>query len=482
MGYEVRPPEVFVPEDDPFQNDRLDRRQTAEALSRFIGTIDGPCVISLDAGWGMGKTTFLRMWQEHLRHQGFPVVMFNAWDNDFANEPFLALSEELQCALGDDGNGEGEEGGRLKEATIRVLANATPSLVRAAATMVTGGAVGDIAAGVVEHAMAVAEQDLTRYGAAKAAMKEFRDALEVAAAGRAPAESVSPPHVVLIDELDRCRPSYAVELLEVLKHLFVVKGVVFVLAVYRSQLEHAVKALYGAEFKAEVYLRRFFDVDMRLPDVNRDRFIDAQMEAIWQQLHAIRDIEADGWRQHEVVLDWTRRFIGSPEVDLRTAQQALQRLGLVLAMLEGDPAEAMLTAMLALILRTRDRDLYEQFVNREVDDEAIGNAVFDWVDPGFRTSAGGVRLEVTIIMAAMEVPPEAGGGVNEDLSGLYRLYHRFFTDQNFHAPDLDTDRSRIVYRSVHDAMRRVRTGRYPSFTDVVRRMELVVGDGHDMPA
>ena len=56
MGYEVRPVEVGVPADDPFQNDCLDRRQTAKALSRFIGTVNGSCVVSLDAEWGMKGT------------------------------------------------------------------------------------------------------------------------------------------------------------------------------------------------------------------------------------------------------------------------------------------------------------------------------------------------------------------------------------------------------------------------------------------
>ena len=52
------------------------------------------------------------------------------------------------------------------------------------------------------------------------------------------------PLIVMIDELDRCRPSFAVEFLETAKHLFAVDQVVFVLAVNRKELAHAVKALY----------------------------------------------------------------------------------------------------------------------------------------------------------------------------------------------------------------------------------------------
>ncbi len=86
------------------------------------------------------------------------------------------------------------------------------------------------------------------------------------------------PLIVMIDELDRCRPSYAIELLEVAKHLFSVDHIVFVLAVNRSELAHSIRALYGSDFDAEGYLRRFFDVDFRLPEPDRKSFIDAMMD------------------------------------------------------------------------------------------------------------------------------------------------------------------------------------------------------------
>ena len=75
--------------------------------------------------------------------------------------------------------------------------------------------------------------------------------------------------MVMINELDRCRPSYAVELLEVAKHLFSADRIVFVLAVNCDQLAHSVTALYGNDFDAEGYLRRFFDVDFQLPEPDR---------------------------------------------------------------------------------------------------------------------------------------------------------------------------------------------------------------------
>ena len=110
---------------------------------------------------------------------------------------------------------------------------------------------------------------MSRYGEAKQAITEFRQTLGDVA------DALSEDHngrplVVVVDELDRCRPSYAIELLETAKHPFAVDRVVFVLAVNRAQLAESVRALYGAGFNSEGYLRRFFDLDFRLPEPNRE--------------------------------------------------------------------------------------------------------------------------------------------------------------------------------------------------------------------
>ncbi|WP_081764293.1 P-loop NTPase fold protein [Sphingobium sp. Ant17] len=66
------------------------------------------------------------------------------------------------------------------------------------------------------------------------------------------------PIFVVVDELDRCRPDYAIALLESIKHLFDVPGVVFVIALHGRQLTASIEAVYGAKFDATAYLRRFF--------------------------------------------------------------------------------------------------------------------------------------------------------------------------------------------------------------------------------
>ena len=100
MGIRVQPLEVAVPKGDPFEYDLLDRKESADTLTSLIGSLEGPCVMGIDAPWGAGKTTFLEMWAQHMHNEGFPVVEFNAWETDFSQDPFIALATELEKGLG----------------------------------------------------------------------------------------------------------------------------------------------------------------------------------------------------------------------------------------------------------------------------------------------------------------------------------------------------------------------------------------------
>lgn len=73
----IQPPALRISEDDPFDSDLLGRKESAEVLTRIVSQTEGPCVLALDAPWGYGKTTFLKMWEFWLRKQEFRVVAFN---------------------------------------------------------------------------------------------------------------------------------------------------------------------------------------------------------------------------------------------------------------------------------------------------------------------------------------------------------------------------------------------------------------------
>jgi hypothetical protein len=95
-----------------------------------------------------------------------------------------------------------------------------------------------------------------------AAMQGFRDALKALTGEGENARKI----VFIIDELDRCRPDYALNLLEIIKHFFTVPNVHFVLGVNLKELENSVKARYGANITADKYLQKFVSLTMTLPN------------------------------------------------------------------------------------------------------------------------------------------------------------------------------------------------------------------------
>ena len=133
MGIRIRPAEVEIPHDDPFRCDLLDRKVPAEFLTQLVDSIDGPCVMAIDAPWGAGKTTFLKMWSRHLRNNGFPVVEFNAWETDHAADPFVALVSELKEGLSEFAEGSLKvQIETTANAALQVVLRAIPGLIRIA--------------------------------------------------------------------------------------------------------------------------------------------------------------------------------------------------------------------------------------------------------------------------------------------------------------------------------------------------------------
>ena len=397
MGIRIQPREIDVPEDDPFKNDLLGRKESVEVLTHLVRSFEGPCVLAVDAAWGNGKTTFLRIWAQYLRNVGFPVVEFNAWETDFSEDPFVALSTELTEGLQEYADDPlATKIDKTKKVATELLRRSVPGLVRLA----TAGVL-DLAPllekEMVQALASYAEKSPSEYQEAKKSVKEFRDALQDMAGAMSESRE-NRPLVVAIDELDRCRPSYAVELLEVAKHLFAVDHIVFVLAVNRSELEHSIKALYGRDFDAQGYLRRFFDVDFRLPEPDRKAFIKAMLATIGIDDYFGRMRDQDD----RIVPVLLRHFFRAPTLSLRRIAQAIHRLGLVFASLRSDQRFFALTAAVALILRTFDSDLYHRFVRGEVSDLEVVDGVFDRLGKKDLQESYNALFEAVIIVAAQE--------------------------------------------------------------------------------
>ncbi len=415
MGIRIQPREIDVPEDDPFKNDLLDRKESAEVLTHLVGSIEGPCVLAVDAAWGAGKTTFLRIWSQHLRNQGFPVVEFNAWETDHSGDPFVVLSGELTEGLQEYKDEPlAPKIAKTKEIATEILRQSIPNVIRA-----TAADIGDVPLmeEVSQSLVSYAKDKLSGYQKAQKSVNTFRNVLQDMAGTLSKARG-DRPLIVVIDELDRCRPSYAVELLEVAKHLFSVENIVFVLAVNRSELGHSINALYGSEFDAEGYLRRFFDVDFRLPEPERDAFIAAMLDAIQINDYFTRTRDRFAASHASTVRAWLLGFFDAPDLSLRRIAQAIHRLGLVFASLRSDRTSLASATVVALIVRTIDPDLYHRFVRGEVSDLEVSNMVFDRLGGRTLQEKYGDYFEMILIRGWMEITSSSSSELWQEYKGI----------------------------------------------------------------
>lgn len=277
MSVKAKHEKINVPGLDPFKNCKLGRKKQAEILTSIVGDYKDGFVLAINNKWGHGKTTFVEMWKVYLGNlqDPFRTLYFNAWENDLDNSVFVALLSELKKELKPY-----ETENQFNTVLLKAqpfLKSVIPGVAKAAASHWVGKeAVEAFVEGASEGIANALDKELDAYQEKKDSLMAFRDALELYVRGGIDEEEIEEeegqdgrknPVVFIIDELDRCRPDYAVTVLEQIKHLFSVPGIVFVLSIDKEQLAYAVQGVYGsADIDANEYLRRFIDLEYSLPE------------------------------------------------------------------------------------------------------------------------------------------------------------------------------------------------------------------------
>lgn len=258
----IKSKEIIPEPKKPFDKCKLNREPFAEILTTIVENYADGFVLAIDNEWGEGKTTFIKMWQQYLIDRNFSTLYFNAWENDFENDVLVALISELKELKESKAS---EVYKTLLKKSAVLAKKVGPGILSAALKKYTDFSSEELKSvleGTSEIAFDALEQEINAYTKRKDGIKNFRNALEKYL------EEVGngKPVVFFIDELDRCRPNYAVEVLEQIKHLFSVDGIVFILSIDKEQLGHAIRGVYGSEqINAEEYLRRFIDIEYSLP-------------------------------------------------------------------------------------------------------------------------------------------------------------------------------------------------------------------------
>jgi len=261
---------------------KTNREEYGKFLCSFLTETEDSLVVNMNGSWGTGKTELLRRLYVELAEQGHAVVYIDAWESDFSNDALAVVCSELLTQLDnvfDKRNGKAKKSiGLLKQGINTCLAFtqgvATVIGEPTTATAVKGAKIAvkaipdykdnSVSGNNTQLIEKIQKSQLERVQA----MKEIKNQLSFLAELMHEIYGLKNKIIILIDELDRCRPNYAVEMLEVIKHFFQTKGCVFLVATDTEALQHSVSAIYGTEFKSEDYLKRFFDRKIALPEVS----------------------------------------------------------------------------------------------------------------------------------------------------------------------------------------------------------------------
>lgn len=271
-----------------WEDDKLDRANESLYIIEYIKkkyeiNPDQSYVMNINGEWGFGKTYFMQKSYEMLKVMEHPVIYFDAWKNDYTDKPLLAFISELNESMSEHFKDDKSKG-YLKDAYQAIKATFLPILMK----KLTGHALeqleekidagkdeldDDVKGGISSLMTRAATFALSEHNAVKDSIKSFIDKMKILLEHiHNEVEHQNLPLFILIDELDRCRPSYAIELLENIKHIFDISGVVFFIATDSKQLAHSINAIYGNNFASDRYLKRFFDQEYTLLAPKRHKF------------------------------------------------------------------------------------------------------------------------------------------------------------------------------------------------------------------
>lgn len=342
--------EAPAPASNIWADDRLGRETDATFLKFFLlnrvkerqeAGLPASYVLNIDAEWGQGKSFFLSRLGQTLAADGFAVAYVNAWQDDHADDPLLSVMDAIDEAVAPFVKSEKRARNRWNEAKRAGGAIAVAAAKGATVQIskrVLGSAVEEIGS-ILQDAVADADKSTDEIAKllgnivdeqGKALLASFRESKRTIASFRENlnaflkvlASKDRPlPLFVLVDELDRCRPPFAIAMLERMKHLFDIDQVVFVVATATAQLSHSVGAVYGAGFDSEGYLARFFNRTYHFDRAPKLEFLQGLLQ---RQPIDESKISLPPYTTLEVYLTGGFEFFGLPPRDIEQVYDILR--------------------------------------------------------------------------------------------------------------------------------------------------------------
>ncbi|MBY8124459.1 KAP family NTPase [Vibrio fluvialis] len=257
----------------------FERGEFAQSLTNiFLNTSEG-FVLAIDASWGEGKTSFIHQLIRDLENTSNLIpIYYDAFANDFASDTFLSIGATIAFEVEKKFEARGKKTKVHKQ--IEHLKSVTKNTAVELVKLGTNLGLKALTAGVIQNSdlekltnkafqsatFGTLELDLNEkfkaYQNARSNIESYVSALESVCENN---EKV----VFFIDELDRCRPNFAVEVLEKVKHLFPAKNVIFVVSYNKAQLSKIISSVYGVDPEDSLkYLEKFIHIEAKLPSID----------------------------------------------------------------------------------------------------------------------------------------------------------------------------------------------------------------------
>lgn len=256
--------------------DVLNRKDFIDKLIQLVeGFADKKqgCCFGIDGVWGSGKTFVLEKFEEQLRviqaeetaRDKYYVFHYDCWQYDYYEEPAIAII----VAILDEIDRENSLFSKDVKNAGKVAVETVKATLKKIASELCKNRIGidliEVASEVLDKTDKEEIRDFDSLYSFKKSLEETRYCIKEIAKDKTV--------VIVVDELDRCLPTYSIKVLERLHHIFnELENVVVIVSMDKSQLEHSIKAIYG-KIDVDTYLRKFISFKVHLNNGIADNFI-----------------------------------------------------------------------------------------------------------------------------------------------------------------------------------------------------------------
>ena len=355
--------------------DEFHRKPVAENMIKLLSSSLDISPMMLDGSWGTGKSEFcqktINLFKLKDTHH---LIYVDAFKADHVGEPLVTLLSEIIKLLP-----EKEQPGFIKKiipATKFGLKTGGKAFVGHILRQDFASVADDYDKNIQKAADkaidATVESIIKDQVQAEKNLTSLKDAISKVAEEKA--------IVFFVDELDRCKPSFAVDVLELIKHVFDIDNVQFVLITNSQQLRASINHCYGVDVDSQRYLDKFLKFTIKLSNKtmpNRFEPIFASMSLFEQLIQRNQNIRSDTYSS--VSKQFIESIIINLELSLREVETLVRYLEVLQVLTDknafptGGYLGYTLLKTLAVIIYCFKPDLANEISNSKYDAKEIAN-------------------------------------------------------------------------------------------------------------